>query len=169
MYSYMYTSSHVPMYITCTHLQHTTCIPHVYHMYITCISHVHHMYITCTSHVYHMYITCTSHVYHMYITCIPHVYHMYITCTYTHVHNRWMSGTKPIQLRESKEECFLPQTIPASCKTPDTSKPLNKHIEQTKTVYPRINKHFQTTTQTVIYVECITCTCSLICCVGESK
>ncbi len=40
---------------------YTTCLSHVYHMFVTCISHVCHMYITCLSHVF-----CTSHNYNLY-------------------------------------------------------------------------------------------------------
>jgi hypothetical protein len=62
-------------WIGCKLCMYTTCMSHVYHMYMH--------YMQCIPHVYHMYATCTTHVFHMYNTCIPHVQHMNNTCRYT--------------------------------------------------------------------------------------
>ena len=118
---------------------------------------------SCTTYTTYMYTctpSCTTYTTYMY-TCTPlHVQHTCTTYMYTctptpntHEHNRWRSGTKPTQRRENKEECFLPLTIPASCRTPETSASLRPNVELMETLYPDINKQFQTTMQTVIGVS----------------
>ena len=124
MYLYIHVHLFIYMY-TCTPLH----LQHVYMYTSSCTTYTTYMY-TCTpttnTHVQH---ACTS------TTCTP--------TTNTHEHNRWRSGTKPTQRRENKEECFLPLTTPASCRTPETSASLRPNVELMETLYPDINKQFK--------------------------
>ena len=164
--TYMYNTCTTYMY-TCTplHVQHT-CTTYMYNIHVymytsSCTTYMYNIHVqhTCTTYMY----TCTTymynihvymyniHVQHVYMynmyTCTPlHVQHTSTTCTptpNTHVHNRWRSGTKPTQRRENKEECFLPLTTPASCRTPETSASLRPNVELMRTLYPDINNSFK--------------------------